>query len=36
MAHELGRDEEWVVEQIREFTKIAKGYLINQSEDPKD
>jgi glycerol-3-phosphate dehydrogenase len=36
MAQELGRDEEWVVEQIRDFTKVAKGYLISQSEDPKD
>lgn len=28
MAKELGRDEEWEKEQVREYTQIAKNYLL--------
>jgi glycerol-3-phosphate dehydrogenase len=28
MARELCQDEEWVVDQIRNFTETARGYLI--------
>jgi glycerol-3-phosphate dehydrogenase len=33
MARELGRDGVWEAEQIRAFTEVAKGYLINQESD---
>ncbi len=29
IAGELGRDEEWKAEQVRIFTELARGYLIN-------
>lgn len=28
MAHELGKDEEWIGEQIAEFSSVAEAYLI--------
>lgn len=28
MAAELGRDERWQQEQVREFTRLAEGYLL--------
>ena len=28
MAQELGRDERWQQEQVREFTRLAEGYLL--------
>jgi len=31
MAKELGRDNEWVTEQIREFERLARGYLCPTS-----
>lgn len=36
MARELGHDEEWVVEQIRDFSQIAHGYLLSELKDPMD
>jgi hypothetical protein len=27
MAQELGRDENWQIEQVQEFAELAKGYL---------
>lgn len=29
MASELGKDQEWIVSQVEEFTELAKGYIIN-------
>lgn len=28
MARELGRDHEWIANQVREFTELAKRYLV--------
>lgn len=28
MARELGRDHEWIANQVREFAKVAKGYMV--------
>ncbi len=30
MAIKLGRDEQWVKDQIDEFTNLARGYLLSQ------
>jgi glycerol-3-phosphate dehydrogenase len=28
MQQELGRDDAWVAQQVRDFTRLAKGYLV--------
>jgi glycerol-3-phosphate dehydrogenase len=30
MAKELGRGEEWISSQLREYTKLAEGYLVKE------
>ncbi len=29
MAHELGKDETWVNDQVQDFTELAKGYYLD-------
>lgn len=29
MAKELGKDQAWIDQQIKEFTEVAKGYVLN-------
>jgi glycerol-3-phosphate dehydrogenase len=31
MAKELNRDEKWIETQIKEFTQLAKAYLVKSS-----
>ena len=34
LAIKLGRDEQWVQDQIDEFTNLARGYLLNRTSRP--
>jgi glycerol-3-phosphate dehydrogenase len=33
MARELGKDQRWEQEQIREFEELAKGYMVEGAQD---
>lgn len=33
MASELGRDDSWIQQQIEEYTSLARGYLIPDTEE---
>jgi glycerol-3-phosphate dehydrogenase len=34
MAKELGRGEDWITSQLKEFNELAKGYLVNETGHP--